>query len=78
MNVEIRQVRDAIQANARGAAFIGAVGLGLLRFGDVPDLVHFKRVYEPRPEHRDLYDERYDVFLEIYRQMKGIYRRLNG
>ena len=28
LNVEIRQVKDPIQANARGAAFIAAAGLG--------------------------------------------------
>ena len=78
MNVEIRQVQDPIQANARGAAFIAAVGLGEIAFGDVPGLVHFKRVYEPTPEHRAVYDARYEVFVEIYRQMKGIYRKLNG
>ena len=33
MNVEIRQVQDPVQANARGAAWIAAVGLGEIAFG---------------------------------------------
>jgi len=78
LNVEVRQVKDPIQANARGAAFIAGVGLGAIGFGDVPQLVEFKRTYSPMPEHRTAYDDRYAVFVEIYRQMKGVYRKLNG
>ncbi|CAG0935436.1 xylulokinase [Thermoflexales bacterium] len=77
LNVEIRQVQDPIQANARGAAFIAGVGLGSIGFGDVPQLVEFKRIYQPTPQHRTVYDERYEIFIEIYRQMKGVYQKLN-
>jgi xylulokinase len=78
LNVEVRQVQDPIQANARGAAFIAAAGLGEIALTDVAELVHFKRVYIPTPGHRAVYDARYEVFLEIYRQMKRVYRKLNG
>jgi xylulokinase len=77
MNVEVRQVQDPIQANARGAAFIAGVGLGAIGFGDVPQLVAFKRVYQPMPQHRAVYDDRYEIFVEIYQQMKSVYRKLN-
>jgi xylulokinase len=78
LNVEVRQVQDPIQANARGAAFIAAAGLGEIALKDVAGLVQFKRTYSPTPEHRAVYDDRYEVFVEIYRQMKGVYRKLNG
>ena len=78
MNLEIRQVADPIYANVRGAAWIGAVGLGEISFGDVPALVEFKHVYQPDPQNRALYDERFGVFTQIYKQMKGVYRRLNA
>ncbi len=78
LNVEVRQVQDPIQANARGAAFIAAAGLGEIALKDVAELVQFKRVYAPTREHRMVYDDRYEVFIEIYRQMKGVYRKLNG
>jgi xylulokinase len=77
LNVKVRQVKDPIQANARGAAFIAGVGLGSIGFGDVPQLVKFKHTYQPTPQHRAVYDDRYEVFVEIYRQMKGVYRKLN-
>ena len=77
MKVEIRQVKDPIYANARGAAWIGAVGLGEISFHDVPKLVQIKKNFKPRPENRTLYDERFEVFTQIYKKMKDIYHRLN-
>jgi xylulokinase len=78
MNVHIRQVTDPIYANARGAAWIGAVGMGEIKYTDISQLVQFKRVYTPQPKNRDLYDEKFEVFKMIYRQMKKVYTRLNG
>jgi xylulokinase len=77
MNVEIKQVRDPIYANARGAAWIGAVGLGEISFEDIPGFVQFKQTYQPQSKLRAVYDDRFEVFKQIYQQMKGIYRRLN-
>ena len=77
MNVEIKQVADPIYANARGAAWIGAVGLGEISFNDVSELVKIKQSYSPQSKKRAIYDERFDVFKKIYKQMKPIYKRLN-
>ncbi len=72
-----RQVRDPIQAVARGAAFIAAVGLGLIRFDEIPALIEFRHVYDPQPENRALYDGLFEVFQDLYRKNKAIHRRLN-
>jgi len=78
MDVEIKQVADPIYANARGAAWIGAVGLGEIAFSDIPDLVEIKKRFLPLSENRKLYDQRFEIFTQIYKQMKGIYKRLNS
>ena len=78
MDVEIRQVADPIYANARGAAWIGAVGLGEISFADVPGLVQFKRTYAPDEKNRAVYDERFAVFTQVYRKMKNVYKRMNS
>ena len=78
LGVEVGQVEQPIQANARGAAFIAAAGLGEISLRDAGRLVELKRKYQPNAAHRDLYDERFEVFVEIYRQMKGVYQKLNG
>jgi xylulokinase len=78
MGVEIRQVANPIYANARGAAWIGAVGLGEITFSDVPNLVEFNKRFSPQASNRKLYDERFDIFKKIYGQMKPIYQKLNA
>jgi xylulokinase len=77
MNVTIKQVREPLYANARGAAWIAAVGLGELTFPDISQLVQFQQIYHPQEEFRSLYDEKFGVFQQIYTQMKSVYRRLN-
>ncbi|MBN1231324.1 MAG: FGGY-family carbohydrate kinase [Anaerolineales bacterium] len=77
MNVEIKQVSDPIYANARGAAWIGAVGLGEITYDDIPELVTFSKSYYPQKQNRALYDEKFDIFQQIYKQMKPIYQRIN-
>jgi xylulokinase len=78
LRVQVRQTQDPIQANARGAALIAAVGLGEITFDDVPELVEIKHTYTPNLKHRNVYDERFAVFTQIYKQMRGVYKRLNG
>jgi len=77
LGVEVRQVRDAIQANARGAAWIAAVGLGEIEFRDVPGLVGIEEVFEPRAAERAVYDERFAAFVELHKRLRTLYRRLN-
>jgi xylulokinase len=78
MNVEIKQVADPIYANARGAAWIAAVGMGEMQFKDIPSLIQFKRTYAPQSKITALYAERFAVFTQVYKKMKGIYSRLNA
>ena len=77
LGVEVRQVRDAIQANARGAAWIAAAGLGEIAFADLPGLVGIEEVFAPQAANRAVYDERFAAFLEIHKRMRTLYRRLN-
>jgi xylulokinase len=74
---EIRQVQDPIQTNARGAAFIAAVGLGLIEFNDIPNLVRITNTFKPSPPNRALYANLFDEFQAIYKNNKAMYKRLN-
>ena len=77
LNRTVRQVTDPIQTNARGAAFMASVGLGYIDFGDIPALIPYRNVYEPNPDNQALYDELFEVFVELYRQNRKLYQRLN-
>ena len=78
MNLTIRQAKDPIQVNARGAAFIAAEALGLLQFSDLQNQVEFETVYTPNPANRAIYDKIYTEFVIYYQKTKDIYKRLNG
>lgn len=77
LNRTIRRVKDPIQANARGAAFVAAVGLGEIEFSDIPKYIEFSGIFKPNPENRPIYDELFTEFVNIYKKNKKIYRRLN-
>lgn len=78
LGVPIRQPHDPVKANARGAAFIGAAGLGLIRIEEAARHVITDRVYEPSMAARRLYDERFGLFTELHRRLAPLYKRLNG
>lgn len=75
---EIHQVADPMQANARGAALIAAVGLGHLTFGYVPDRVGVTATYRPDPTRRALYDGLFDEFIGFHRRNRKMFGRLRG
>ena len=77
LDLEVEQVEAPVQANARGAGFIAAAGLGRVDWSDVPALVPLRRTYQPTPAHRRIYDERFGVFQDAYRRLRGLYRRMN-
>ncbi len=78
LNRTIKQVKHPIETNACGSAFLAAVALVYLTFDDIPKHVQFKRSYQPNPEHRKIYDEMFREFLNIYKQNKPIFKRLNS
>ena len=76
-NRTILQVKDPIQANFRGAALLASMALGYLKFDDISECVKIAATYTPNPENREIYDELYREFLNIYKANRKIYQRLN-
>jgi xylulokinase len=77
LNRTIKQVKDPIRTNARGAAFIASVGLGYITFDDIPNYIRINNTFEPNPENRKIYDRLFAEFLNIYKHNKAIFKRLN-
>jgi xylulokinase len=73
----IEQVADPVNANARGIGLLGAIALGELAFGQVPERVPVARSYEPDPVAGGLYDELFREFVGLYRRNRKAYARLN-
>jgi len=78
LGCRVRQMKDPIQANVRGAAFLAGVGLGLLDFDAVPGRVEIKQEFEPYARNRDTYDTCFREFTNLYRVNRDVYRRLNA
>ena len=74
----IRQAEQPRLANARGAAFAAAIALGYLAWEDVPDRVRFTKTFQPNPDNRKRYDELFEEFVNIYKNNKQAFARLNG
>ena len=77
MDRTIKQVKDPIQVNARGAAFIALKALGYIEWDDIPNLVEYSNVFKPNPDNRELYDNLFIEYKNIYKSMKKVYKKLN-
>jgi xylulokinase len=74
---DIRQVADPVLANVRGAALIALVALGRVRVEQIPDMVEVRRTFTPDPSTATEYDTLFGEFVNLYKQTKGIFKRLN-
>lgn len=77
LNHPIRQVKDPIEANARGAALLASASLGYLGYREIGTHVPILKTYIPNPDHRKIYDELFAEFVAIYQNNRKIYARLN-
>ena len=74
---EIRQVADPVLANVRGAGLLTLHALDRVSLDDIPAMVEVARTYEPNPAHAAEYDLLFGEFVTLYKQTKGIFKRLN-
>ena len=77
LNRPIRQVKDPVEVNLRGAALLAAVALGDLQYDDIASRVPITQTYTPDPDHRKIYDQLFAEFIAIYESNRKIYARLN-
>lgn len=73
----IRQVKDPIFANARGAAFLAAIALKHITVEDIPRFIRINAEYTPNPDTRRVYDEMFADFLSLYKVHRKICSRMN-
>ena len=77
LNRTIRQIKDPIEVNVRGAALLASASLGYLRYDEIGTHVKVINTYTPNPDHRKIYDELFHEFVAIYESNRKIYARLN-
>ena len=77
LNRPINQTLYRQEANSVGAALIAAVALGKITWDQIPELIPITKTFQPRSEYRALYDELFEVFVQIYKNNKKLCRKLN-
>jgi xylulokinase len=75
---KIKQVRDPIQTNARGAAFVASIGLGYLKWDEIVRCCEISNIYTPNPDNRKIYDKLFEEYKNIYKILRKSYKRLNA
>jgi xylulokinase len=73
----VHQAERPQSVAAVGAGLLAFERLGLLGFDDFAGRVAIRRVYEPRPAHRDLYEARAGQLVEAFRRTRPLFRALN-
>jgi xylulokinase len=77
MNRPIRQIKDPIEVNVRGAALLASASLGYMGYHEIGTHVPVANTYTPNPDHRKIYDELFHEFVAIYENNRKTYARLN-
>ncbi|HEX8992746.1 MAG TPA: FGGY-family carbohydrate kinase [Anaerolineales bacterium] len=77
LNRTIRRMHDPVQANVRGAALLASAALGHIRYDEIPDCVPVAETFTPDPVNRRIYDQLFAEFVEIYKNNRKAYARLN-
>lgn len=73
----IRQMKDPIEVNVRGAALLASAAMGFIKYEDIGAHVPIANTYQPNPANRKLYDELFAEFVTLYESNKKIFARLN-
>jgi xylulokinase len=74
---KVRQMKDPILVNVRGAANLASVALGYTTFEEISDTAQVACTYSPNPKNQPVYDNLFKEYLQIYQRNKPIYARLN-
>jgi xylulokinase len=74
----VRQVANPRYANAVGGALAAFGALGDMTIEDMASTVKFAAVYQPDAGNRRVYDQQFSAFMQFYKRMKPVYRRLNA
>jgi xylulokinase len=77
LEVPVHQMEDPQYATCVGAGLLAFQRLGLLGFDDFARLVPVRRVYDPNPAHRSLYQDRSAQFVNAFKRTRPIFRALN-
>lgn len=77
LGIEVRRDTRPVAVNARGAGWIGAVGVGMVSFAEIPELMRNDQVFTPAAAVHARYDELFEVYRDLHKRLAPLYRRLS-
>jgi xylulokinase len=77
LEAPVHQMENPQYATCVGAGLLAFQRLGMLGFGDFEPRVPIRRVYEPNPANRNVYDEMSAQFVKAFKSTRPIFRALN-
>jgi xylulokinase len=78
LGVPVQPVDDPINTTVRGTALLALTILGYRMIDEIPDLIRFRRVFEPDASKRGVYDKMYAQYRELFKRNKKIFKALNS
>jgi len=78
LGVPIYQVEDPSRTTPRGAALMAIHTMGLRSTDELPGLVKIRKVYQPNPAHKAVYDTMYGQYRQLFMRNKKIFAALNA
>ncbi len=73
----VRQVKDPLQVNTRGAAYLAASILGSMPYSELSRRTEIAHTYTPDRKNQRLYNHMFKEFVRIYVRNRGFYRRMS-
>lgn len=74
----LERVENPLVAGLRGAGIYFGLQTGAITRAEVRELVPVDRVFEPQPQHREVYDRLFAEFPKLHRNNKRMFASLNG
>ena len=75
---KVETVSHPQEAGAVGVALVAAVGLKIYPdFESLKTLIQPAQVFEPNPEHSEIYDFMFERYKEVYKSLKRVYSKIH-
>jgi xylulokinase len=79
LNKTIHRVKEPQEAGAIGAALLAKVALGEIKeISELKECCNYDKDFSPNPEYRELYDNMFKEFKQLYKQNSKWFKRMNS
>jgi xylulokinase len=78
LGVPVHQMENPTHSTLLGTALLTFSILGNISYKDIPGLVKTRKVFEPDPKKRNIYDRIFKQYRELFRRNRPVFEALNS